>query len=360
MANIAYNPQVAREFLRVADEMGASRMQKLALLSAGLVESNLDLNAGGHADSVGPLQQRPSQGWGTPEQLNDPAYAARQFLEYARSVNASNAAELAALVQRPAAEYRGRYAERMDDARWLLRHMSGDGHVAPRRPLQAASRSDDSGPIVDEDHSPMLMTVLQTISQHMRGAPDPDETPEEATVRQATGIGATPAEAPVDEERNPNEDPGVEALHRAGDTQTGTRARSDPNWSPLAWGGYENGRIPESELVKVDGRLLAPDAARSWRRMKRDAKRDGVDLSITEGYRDYATQVAVREEKGDQVATATPGTSVHGWGKAVDAGPEGREWIQQHGEKYGWIWPEWAQDSGFSYEPWHFEFSGGA
>ena len=33
----------------------------------------------GDRDSVGLFQQRPSQGWGTPEQLQDPAYAARLF-----------------------------------------------------------------------------------------------------------------------------------------------------------------------------------------------------------------------------------------------------------------------------------------
>jgi hypothetical protein len=52
-------------------------------LAAGLQESkleNLPLGSGDR-DSVGVLQQRPSQGWGTPSQLNDIQYATGKFLD---------------------------------------------------------------------------------------------------------------------------------------------------------------------------------------------------------------------------------------------------------------------------------------
>lgn len=39
------------------------------------------LGAGNDHDSIGLFQQRPSQGWGTPEQLADPAYAAGAFYD---------------------------------------------------------------------------------------------------------------------------------------------------------------------------------------------------------------------------------------------------------------------------------------
>jgi murein DD-endopeptidase MepM/ murein hydrolase activator NlpD len=51
-----------------------------ALQESGL--SNLpDLGANNDHDSIGLFQQRPSQGWGTPAQLADPAYQARKFFE---------------------------------------------------------------------------------------------------------------------------------------------------------------------------------------------------------------------------------------------------------------------------------------
>jgi hypothetical protein len=42
-------------------------------------ESKLENLSSGDRDSVGIFQQRPSQGWGTAAQLQDPAYAARKF-----------------------------------------------------------------------------------------------------------------------------------------------------------------------------------------------------------------------------------------------------------------------------------------
>jgi len=51
-----------------------------AMQESGL--SNLPhLGAENDHDSVGLFQQRPSQGWGTPDQLRDPAYAAGKFYE---------------------------------------------------------------------------------------------------------------------------------------------------------------------------------------------------------------------------------------------------------------------------------------
>lgn len=48
-------------------------------LAAALQESKLRNLDYGDLDSVGLFQQRPSQGWGTPEQLRDPSYAAAAF-----------------------------------------------------------------------------------------------------------------------------------------------------------------------------------------------------------------------------------------------------------------------------------------
>ncbi|HEX5116264.1 MAG TPA: C40 family peptidase [Pseudonocardiaceae bacterium] len=49
-------------------------------VAAALVESGLRNTAGGDRDSVGLFQERPSQGWGTPEDILNPAYATQQFL----------------------------------------------------------------------------------------------------------------------------------------------------------------------------------------------------------------------------------------------------------------------------------------
>lgn len=51
---------------------------QIGLITA-MVESNLVNVNHGDRDSLGLFQQRPSQGWGTPEQVMDPQYAARKF-----------------------------------------------------------------------------------------------------------------------------------------------------------------------------------------------------------------------------------------------------------------------------------------
>jgi hypothetical protein len=48
-------------------------------LATALQESKLRNLDGGDRDSLGLFQQRPSQGWGTPEQLQNPRYAAGEF-----------------------------------------------------------------------------------------------------------------------------------------------------------------------------------------------------------------------------------------------------------------------------------------
>ncbi len=51
-------------------------------LATALQESKLRNLSEGDRDSVGLFQQRPSQGWGTPDQLQDPRYAAGRFYEH--------------------------------------------------------------------------------------------------------------------------------------------------------------------------------------------------------------------------------------------------------------------------------------
>jgi hypothetical protein len=107
---------------RTARSMGASTKMLVALMAAGIVESGMRNINFGDRDSVGFLQQRPSQGWGTVAQLLDPAYATRKFIQAARRFDKRgiSAGELAARIQRPAAQYRGRYAQREADAVAIL------------------------------------------------------------------------------------------------------------------------------------------------------------------------------------------------------------------------------------------------
>ena len=73
-------------------------------------------------DSLGIMQQRPSQGWGKPAYLKKPAYASFRYYEEAKRLDrkGKSAGKLAAEVQKPFKAYRGRYAKQMPKATRLM------------------------------------------------------------------------------------------------------------------------------------------------------------------------------------------------------------------------------------------------
>jgi LAS superfamily LD-carboxypeptidase LdcB len=89
----------------------------------------------------------------------------------------------------------------------------------------------------------------------------------------------------------------------------------------------------------------------------------GQDIGITDGYRSYDEQVQCRLAKGS--LCANPGTSNHGWGKAVDIGGccgintgtgPAFDWLTANAGRYGWNHPAWAQPGGSKPEPWHWAY----
>ena len=73
--------------IRTGRELGVPERGIAIALATAMVESGLTNAPGGDRDSIGLFQQRPSTGWGTPEQLADPSYAARAFFTGAAHTN---------------------------------------------------------------------------------------------------------------------------------------------------------------------------------------------------------------------------------------------------------------------------------
>jgi hypothetical protein len=127
-----------------------------------------------------------------------------------------------------------------------------------------------------------------------------------------------------------------------------------------------NGRLPASQLATIPGtnrRLLAALVPQTAALRAAFQGAFGKPLVITDAYRSYAEQVTLKATKG--VYAATPGTSNHGWGRAIDFGsgvniegsPEYR-WMKAHAPTYGWTHPRWAEDgnpANGQQEPWHWE-----
>jgi cell wall-associated NlpC family hydrolase len=117
------NEQVANAaiIVSVGRSMGlTTRDIQIGLITA-MVESNLVNVDHGDRDSLGLFQQRPSQGWGTPQQVMDPQYAARKFFSTLTQLGDERfgmaMGEAAQAVQRSA--YPDRYGQRIRDMRRL-------------------------------------------------------------------------------------------------------------------------------------------------------------------------------------------------------------------------------------------------
>ncbi|NUU18804.1 peptidase M15 [Cellulomonas humilata] len=145
--------------------------------------------------------------------------------------------------------------------------------------------------------------------------------------------------------------------------------------SPATAGGDgSNGRLPPEALAAISWDVdphgtpyfLKNAAAAALERLNTAFRGEfghNLDLDLT--YRDYDTQVAMRAALGS--VAATPGTSTHGTGLALDV-PElpceygwdtpQRSWMVSNGPSYGWVSPSWAGRNGSNPEYWHFEYRG--
>jgi hypothetical protein len=143
-----------------------------------------------------------------------------------------------------------------------------------------------------------------------------------------------------------------------------------------------NGQLPESSLTTVTPSCrILNDLAPRLRNLLDAAHAAGIALwpetqpyttgavppRLTSCYRDFEMQQWWRDYycgQGSCGMAATPGTSVHGWGRAVDFeqggqelafGMSGYEWLVAHASAFGFFQPGWAGPSGGAPEPWHWE-----
>jgi D-alanyl-D-alanine carboxypeptidase len=102
---------------------------------------------------------------------------------------------------------------------------------------------------------------------------------------------------------------------------------------------------------------LDPDLLQALRDAATDAAEDGVEFHVNGGWRSPAYQNELLREavwkfgSAEEAArwVATPETSAHVAGHAVDIGPfDAKAWLSEHGAKYGLC-------QIYRNEPWHYE-----
>ena len=116
----------ATTIYQVSQRLGLPQYAAVIAIATALQESDLENLDYGDRDSLGLFQQRPSQGWGTPAEIMNPAYAATKF--YNALVEVPNwqtipLTQAAQAVQRSA--YPDAYAAHQNQADYLVATVSG-------------------------------------------------------------------------------------------------------------------------------------------------------------------------------------------------------------------------------------------
>lgn len=175
-----------------------------------------------------------------------------------------------------------------------------------------------------------------------------------ATRAESAQISATVAAAP---------DAGARVAAASRSADRGPLPGCDPDAETVG----TNGQLDPHSLCELwqPGESLRPDAAVSLSALNEAFRgRFGRDMCLVSSYRTLSSQAGLVATRGG--FAASPGSSMHGWGLAVDlcsketGSKEVYSWIIKNASTYGWANPKWAQrGGGGAYEPWHFEFTEG-
>ncbi|WP_143320433.1 M15 family metallopeptidase [Cellulomonas iranensis] len=227
---------------------------------------------------------------------------------------------------------------------------------------------DAAAPATDAPATPAAEPSAATTGDPIADATLPD-TSDPATTPLRTALDRVKQAAEV--VRTTTEQKRAEAAAAEAAAAEAARVAAEQEAQRAAWKaslqGYANGKIPSSALCGVGfdkNALLRCDAAESLDAL--DAAffaQFGTHLTVSDSYRSYAAQVACRANKGS--LCATPGTSNHGLGVAVDLGGSVQsfgtaqhQWMRENAPTYQWTLPEWARATGSKPEPWHWEYTG--
>jgi D-alanyl-D-alanine carboxypeptidase len=213
----------------------------------------------------------------------------------------------------------------------------------------------------------------------------------QATWQQATdaAAAAASAKAAAAAKAAPKKSPAASAQPAAGSSaadlaaaaaaaKAKAAAQGVPVWVtsvPSADGDGSNGHMPMSSMCLIgwgtdqigSPQYLRCDAADALGRLN-DAfrARFGESLAMDLTYRSYDEQVRIAAYYG--ALAATPGTSSHGLGTALDVqewpsvygfGTERYAWLVANAPTYGWFAPARVRETGAYPEYWHYEYGPG-
>lgn len=258
---MAIDPRVAKIFAEELERAGASPLLQEAAYEATLVEAGGQNVRHGDRDSLGVLQQRPSQGWGTRAQVMNPRYAIRQFIKRGQALQRrgfkGSSGQLAQAVQRSA--FPDRYEQRDAEAEQIInRYLGGrarasmgepslgsPGTLKPGTPptyQQSETKTDTRAALVDALRSKKPGESLLGKTRHLVGTGAyTTSTPGQWVEGNPTTF--TPGEAPSP---GTGDDGSVDAIKREADLIDRARV-------PYKWGGGHGAKqLHGSKVTPMD------------------------------------------------------------------------------------------------------------
>ncbi|MCC9310229.1 hypothetical protein LN042_24690 [Kitasatospora sp. RB6PN24] len=254
-------------------------------LATALQESKLRNLDGGDRDSVGLFQQRPSQGWGTAQQIQDPVYATNKFLDAlvkVRGYAELSLTDAAQAVQHSA--YPGAYAKHEAHATALAEALTGrapgtfsctvhqflqidPGLLTSPSGAATAAATDAATPVAQASPTAQASLVgRQQLTDRLR-----------AEFGRTVTLGPAPAGA-----ADPKVAGTVLALtpDPAANTDTGTDARRQSGWAVAQW-AVANAEEVGIGTVRYDGKVWRVDSsAAGWQTQANGAGADQVLITL--------------------------------------------------------------------------------
>ena len=121
-----------------------------------------------------------------------------------------------------------------------------------------------------------------------------------------------------------------------------------PTGAPPA--AFASGGGYDGPLAHRQGKPMRPDVALAFDRMASAARRDGVALTISSGFRSDAEQAILFARHPDPKWVAPPGESLHRNATELDLGPPAAyDWLAAHAGRFHFV-------QRYAWEPWHYGY----
>jgi hypothetical protein len=145
-----------------------------------------------------------------------------------------------------------------------------------------------------------------------------------------------------------------EALQQVGGDGGGAASGGGAGKSSDSQAMKSDSNTPKGATVTRQGKPIGAQIAKQFDAMVAAAKQDGVNITITSGFRSRAEQerLYAAYKNGTGNLAAKPGTSNHESGDALDLGPPSAYgWLKQNAGRFGF-------KNRVAGEPWHYSLTG--